>query len=312
LDSVSIVIPVYNEIDCLPLLVDELNSFVNKNSKELSITTIFVDDGSTDGSENFLIDLPNSVHIKLTRNYGQTTALRVGIENSDSAYVALLDADLQNDPKDIPAMLNKLKLADVDAVLGWRMNREDNFNKKLSSKLASKFRRGMLKDNVIDAGCTLKVMKTKAAQTLKLYGELHRFIPTLLTEHGFTYIELPVNHRPRPLGTSKYNTGRILRGFLDVIGLWFRIRFLDRPLHFFGTLAIGMLTGSFISGMLATIFFLSGIYSYRNILNLLTLGLFLGAIQFFSLGLLLDQSSRHYLETKEKTIYRLKSNAKKN
>jgi glycosyltransferase involved in cell wall biosynthesis len=310
MDSISIVIPVFNEIDCLPLLVDELNSFVNLNGKELSTKVIFVDDGSTDGSENFSIDMPNSVHIKLTRNYGQTTALRVGIENSDSTYVALLDADLQNDPKDIPAMLDKLKSEDVDAVLGWRMNREDNFNKKLSSKLASKFRRGMLKDNVIDAGCTLKVIETKAAQTLKLYGELHRFIPTLLTEHGFTYIEMPVNHRPRPYGTSKYNASRILRGFLDVIGLWFRIKFLDRPLHFFGTLAIGMLTGSFIFGLLAIVFFLSGIYNYRNLLNLLCLGSFLGAIQFFSLGLLLDQSSRHYLETKEKTIYRLKSNAK--
>lgn len=303
--TLSIVTPIYNEIEGLPDLVKELNNFKIKNRNEFDIEVIFVDDGSTDGSKDFTFDVPNSVHIKLARNYGQTTALKAGIATSSGFYVALMDADLQNDPNDLPAMINILEESEVDAVFGWRKNRQDALKKKFASKMASKLRRSLLKDGVKDAGCTLKVFKAECAKQIPLYGELHRFIPTLMLEAGYKFEECAVNHRPRISGKTKYGSTRILKGFLDVLGLWFRIKFFDRPLHFFGSISASMLISSLFIVSLNIYFYITKIFLFRNFLNLAAFSLFLGAIQMFSLGLILDQSSRHYLDSKIESNYRI-------
>ena len=234
MNSLSIVVPIYNEIENLNPLYDRLTAALEPLGRDYEI--LLIDDGSTDGSAEALRVLAERDRrvrvVRFRRNYGQTAAMQAGLEMAEGDIVVTLDGDLQNDPADIPAMLRMLD--DCDAVCGVRVKRLDSFSKRISSKAANKFRAMMLGDRVTDAGCAFRAMKRRALCQLPGFKALHRFAPTILKLHGFRVAEMPINHRPRTFGKSKYGIGnRLGVGLADVAGmLWYRKRFFppDRVL----------------------------------------------------------------------------------
>jgi glycosyltransferase involved in cell wall biosynthesis len=234
----SAIIPVYNEEENILPLYTELTTVLQKLKKEYEI--IFIDDGSTDKSieriQKLILKDKNIRAIKLRRNFGQTAALDAGIKNAKGNILITLDADLQNDPNDIPKLLAQLN--EYDLVTGWRMNRKDTISKKIFSKFANILRRRLTGDTIHDAGCTLKVFKKECFSNITLFGEMHRYMPTIVRMKGFKVTELPVHHRPRKHGKTKYNYKRLFKGLFDLLFLKFWMDFSARPIHFFGTLAV--------------------------------------------------------------------------
>lgn len=240
--KISVILPVYNEEKNLPELYLELKEVLDKLNNEYEL--VFVDDGSEDNSLNVLKNLSEKdlkvKVIKLRKNFGQTAALDAGIRNSQGKILIAMDSDLQNDPKDIPRLIKKLEEG-YDIVSGWRHNRKDSFSKKIISKGANFLRKIIIKDSIHDSGCTLKAYKKECFNDLKLYGEMHRFIPALLALKGFKITEIIVNHRERKFGKTKYTIKRTLNGFLDMILLKFWTSYSTRPIHLFG--GLGILSG---------------------------------------------------------------------
>ena len=243
----SVIIPVYNEKENITILYNELKSVLSKLN--LNYELIFIDDGSRDGSFEVLKEMnlkDKKVRvIKFRRNFGQTAAIDAGFKHSNGDRIITMDGDLQNDPEDIPLLVQKLK-SGYDLVSGWRYNRNDSFGKKLSSKIANTIRRFLFDDKTHDAGCTLKAYTKEAVSDLELYGEMHRYITTLIKLKGFKITELKVNHRERKFGRTKYNTKRLLHGFLDMLYLKFWADYSTRPLHFFGLVGLIQYVLSFI------------------------------------------------------------------
>ncbi len=236
ISSLSVVIPVYNEEGSLPALYDELKSAL----KELKHEIIFVDDGSTDRSFSILEQLSHKDShisvIKFRRNFGKSAALSAGFLHSKGDVVITMDADLQNDPADIPLFLKKIEEG-FDFVNGWRHNRHDPlFSKIFPSAVSNLFVRNLIGLNIHDYVCAFKAYTREAVNSLRLYGEMHRYIPALLFMNGFKVAEVKVNHRSRKFGKSKYNFTRIMKGLLDVIYIRFWMSYNTRPLHFFGML----------------------------------------------------------------------------
>jgi glycosyltransferase involved in cell wall biosynthesis len=224
--DISLVVPVYNEEENLPILIPEMTEVLQGLGK--SYEMIFVDDGSTDGSRALLKRMigqdPQIRLLGFKRNCGETAAGAAGLKEARGAIVITMDADLQNDPKDIPKMLDYLK--DYDMVSGWRERREDSRIKRITSKIANGIRNGLSKESVRDSGCTFRTYKRECLQNLKLYKGMHRFMPTLVRMEGFRVIEIPINHRPRKFGVSKYNTwNRMWRAFVDLLAVrWMKNR----------------------------------------------------------------------------------------
>ncbi|MFQ3308542.1 MAG: glycosyltransferase involved in cell wall biosynthesis [Candidatus Nanohaloarchaea archaeon] len=220
--ELSIVVPVFNEEGNLRPLHHELLQNIPERIQNYEI--IFVDDGSNDSSSEILEDLSSRYDavklVKFADNFGQTQALQAGFDNAKGDYIVTLDADMQNDPKDIPDLMEVLISEDLDMVSGWRKERQDPFFKIMSSNIASVLRRFLLNTDLHDYGCTLKIYKKEAAKDLKLYGEMHRYIPPLLDRKGYEVSEREVNHRERRSGETKYGLKRLPRGFIDLIGLW--------------------------------------------------------------------------------------------
>jgi len=244
--QVSVVIPVYNEALNLPDLVARVGGALATTGRSFEL--ICVDDGSRDESADILAELaetrPWLKPLYLIRNYGQSGALQAGFDHARGDYVVTLDGDLQNDPGDIPALLDLLDARpDIDAISGWRKNRQD---KAISRKLPSRIANGLISRvtgvRLHDYGCALKVYRAPIIRDLRLYGELHRFIPALAAEVGARVIEVPVNHYPRTRGKSKYGIDRTFRVLLDLLWIRFTMRFLHRPLHAFG--GVGLTLGS--------------------------------------------------------------------
>ena len=235
----SIVVPVFNEERNISILYYELKSVLSKLNTNYEI--IFVDDGSNDHSFNELNILKskdkNVKIIKFRRNFGQTAALDAGFKSSKGDIIITMDGDLQNDPRDIPKLIEKIK-SGYDVVSGWRYNRNDSFGKKINSKIANKLRRLLFNDAIHDSGCTLKAYSKESIKDLELYGEMHRYITTIIKLKGFKITEVQVNHRKRKYGKTKYSTKRLLHGFLDMIFLKFWADYSTRPLHFFGLVGI--------------------------------------------------------------------------
>jgi glycosyltransferase involved in cell wall biosynthesis len=235
----SVVLPVYNEQDNIAPLYNELTPVMRSLGKQYEI--IFVDDGSKDRTYERLLQLAIADKcvriVKFRRNFGQTAAMDAGIKQSKGKILITLDADLQNDPKDIPKLLQKLD-SGYDVVSGWRWKRKDTLSKKFFSKIANKIRRSLTGDKIHDSGCTLKVYKRECFDNLTLYGEMHRYITTVLRFRGFKIGELPVNHRSRKFGKTKYNFRRIFKGFFDLLFIKFWNDFSTRPIHFFGAAAM--------------------------------------------------------------------------
>ncbi len=235
---ISIVIPLYNEEENIQELCRRLIDVLD--SMRESYEVLFVDDGSTDGSYARLLEIKkNNENIKIVkfrRNFGQTAAIHAGFDYAQGEIIATLDADLQNDPQDIPDMAKKLNDLDLDVVCGWRYQRQDKFHKKILSRFANGLRRKLTGESIHDSGCTLRVYRKESVRDLDLYGEMHRYIPALLTWRGFKVGEHRVVHHERYRGQTKYNWRRLTRGFFDLVVVAFWQRYSFRPVHIFGIL----------------------------------------------------------------------------
>ncbi|MBT3282447.1 MAG: glycosyltransferase family 2 protein [Cryomorphaceae bacterium] len=243
--DVSIIIPLLNESDSLK----ELNSWIFKSFEnlELEIEIIYIDDGSDDSSWKIIEELANTNNnvkgISFTRNYGKSQALRVGFSEAKGEYVATLDADLQDSPEEIPIMINKLINSNLDMISGWKKKRYDSFFlKRIPSSFFNFVARIFSRINLNDFNCGIKVYKKEVIKSINLYADMHRFIPILAKNEGYNKIgEHIVMHQPRKYGRSKFGNERFIRGFLDIITLWFINKFGRRPMHFFGSLGTLMI-----------------------------------------------------------------------
>lgn len=256
--DVSIVIPVYNEVDNLCDLVDRVQQALVPTGRSFEL--ICIDDGSRDGSDRELARLAADRDwlrpVYLARNYGQSSALQAGFDVARGSYIVTLDADLQNDPADIPALLARLDTdAGVDMISGWRQQRQDHaVSRKLPSLLANRLISGATGVHLHDYGCALKAYRREIIERIRLYGELHRFIPSLAREAGARIAEVPVRHHARTRGVSKYGIDRTFRVILDLVLIVFFMRYHQRPLHAFGGLGLWLATpGGLILGYLAIV-----------------------------------------------------------
>lgn len=294
--EISVVIPVYNEKESVTELHAELLGVLTRLGKAFEV--IFIDDGSRDGTVSELKRLRNIKIIVFARNFGKSQALQAGFRVARGKYLFTMDGDLQDDPQEIPKFLEKIESEGFDLVCGWKKHRIDSLAKRMVSKVANCLTRLMTGTNVHDMNCCLKLYRTEVAKSLKLYGDMHRYIPALAAADGFRITEVPVNHRGRKFGVSKYgNFRRISKSFFDFITLLLVGRFMDRPMHFFGIIG----TGSFFMGFIILIYL-----SYEKLLKNVLIGnrplLMLGVlliiigIQLFSsgfLGELLIRQNKH-------------------
>ncbi|NJO10490.1 MAG: glycosyltransferase [Leptolyngbyaceae cyanobacterium SL_1_1] len=305
---VSVVIPIYNEVESLPLLV----ATIEQAMQGIEVyEVICVDDGSSDGSADWLRqyarDRANFKAILLRRNYGQTAAMAAGFNHAQGEYIITLDGDLQNDPTDIPRLLSKLE-AGYDLVSGWRQQRQDHqLTRLLPSKVANWLISCVTGVELHDYGCSLKAYRAEILRDMHLYGELHRFLPALAFIEGARITEIAVNHHPRRFGKSKYGLGRTLRVVMDLLTIYFMKRFLTRPMHVFGSFGlVSMLVGLVISFHLAWVKLVGSQDIGDRPLMFLAIVLFLTGIQLFSFGLLAELVMRTYHESQQRPIYRVR------
>ncbi|MGB3464732.1 MAG: glycosyltransferase family 2 protein [Cyclobacteriaceae bacterium] len=303
--KLSLVITVYNEEDNIAPMIRQVADALQGWDYEV----IFVDDGSSDKTRENVKKFANE-HVKmviLNKNYGQTTAMAAGMDHAEGDYVVTLDGDLQNDPSDIPAMVKKLEEEDMDVVAGIRAKRKDGMLlRKVPSKIANAMIRKLTGVYLHDYGCTLKVFRKDIAQNLGLYGELHRFIPVLAQLQGAQLAEMPVNHHPRIHGQIKYGLGRTFTVLSDLMLMVFLQKYLQRPMHLFGTAGIlTFLSGAAISFYLLVIKIMGEEIGGRPLL-ILGITLLLGGVQLITIGLIAELIVRTYFEAQDKKTYRVK------
>jgi glycosyltransferase involved in cell wall biosynthesis len=302
----SVVITVYNEEDNIQPLLKATYSALSGMDYEV----ILVEDGSTDRTVAEVKKYANT-RTKLVifnRNYGQTTALAAGIDQATGEYIATMDGDLQNDPTDLPSMLQKAIDEEWDVVAGRRANRKDGFIlRKIPSKIANWIIRNSTNVHLKDYGCTLRVYKAEIAQNMGLYGELHRFIPVLAKQEGAKMTEVDVKHHPRIHGTSKYGLSRTFKVMADLILMLFFQKYFQRPIHLFGGLGlIAFLLGGIINVYLLVLKILGEDIWGRPIL-ILGFMLILGGIQLITTGIIAEIIVRTYFESQDKKTYRVKA-----
>lgn len=304
--DLSIVIPIKDERDNLTRLHDALTRALVPLQKTFEI--ILVDDGSSDGSTQLLADIARrDSHVKvvaLRRNFGQSAALQAGIDWSSGDVIITLDGDLQNDPADIPLLLQHLDEG-YDAVLGQRAKRQDHlFIRKIPSLLGNWLIRQVTGCTIKDLGCTLRAMRRDTAVSLSLYGEMHRFIPVLAQQQGAKLLQIPVNHHPRTAGQTKYNLTRTFRVVLDLITVKFLHSYLTRPMHVMGLAGLGAMALGLLSiAITIAMKYTSGPGMTANPLFLLGAMLELLGFQFISMGLLGELTTRTYFESQGKKSY---------
>jgi dolichol-phosphate mannosyltransferase len=294
---ISVVVPVHNEERSVALLYDELRSALEPLGT--SWETIFVDDGSTDGTFAALTRLHNETEnvrvVRLRRNFGKAAALVAGFDQARGDTVVTIDGDLQDDPAEIPRLLAKLDEG-FDLVSGWKAHRRDPLSRRVLSRIFNRVTGAFSGVHLHDMNCGLKAYRADVVHGLRLYGELHRFIPVLAHYRGFRIAELPVNHRPREHGRSRYGVERYLRGFLDLLTVSFIGRYRHRPLHLFG--GLGLILGTLGTITLVYLTVLKGLGHATGERPLLMLGVLLLVIgmQFFSLGLISEMITSHHEE----------------
>lgn len=303
--ELSVVITVLNEKDNISPLITAIDNALSAIDYEV----VFVDDGSSDGTQQEIIKNANDriKLVELRKNYGQSTAMTAGIDHTTGDYIALLDGDLQNDPKDIPFMLQKLKDEDWDVVAGNRANRQDGMVlRKIPSKIANALIRRLTGVYIKDYGCTLKIFRREIAESLGLYGELHRFIPVLAKLQGARITQVDVNHHARIHGKSKYGINRTFKVISDLILMVFFRKYIQKPMHLFGS--VGFVV--FFLGILINAYLLVLKIMGHDIWGkpMLILGLIclLGGVQLITLGILAEINVRTYFESQNKKTYQVR------
>ena len=301
--KVSIVIPLLNEEESLQILSNEITKVCTDS--HLDFEVIFIDDGSTDNSLKVIKDICRTdsryKYVSFQKNYGKAAALQVGFARVTGGYVITMDADLQDDPKEIPNLLKKLNEG-YDLVSGWKKVRYDPFIKKQSSKFFNFVTRVMSGIKLHDFNCGLKAYRRVVVRQLKVYGELHRYMPVLARWHGFSVTEIPVQHHPRRFGKTKFGISRFFKGFIDLVTVTFVTRYIKRPMHLFGFLgAFSFFVGFIVNGYLTLEWINGKPLSNRPMLFLGMLLIIVG-VQFFSVGLLGEMMVHSSQSDKEYTI----------
>ncbi|MEM9008216.1 MAG: glycosyltransferase family 2 protein [Cyanobacteria bacterium P01_F01_bin.86] len=307
--DLSLVVPIYNEHESIPKLVATISEVLTQ--MEVVYEIICVDDGSRDGSAEllkvFAQERDDLTVLLLRRNYGQTAAMAAGFDYARGKVIITLDGDLQNDPTDIPQLLDKLEEG-YDLVSGWRKHRQDDrLTRLLPSRLANWLIGRVTGVKLHDYGCSLKAYRTEVVRDMNLYGELHRFLPALAFIEGARITEIPVNHHARQFGKSKYGLGRTFRVVMDLMTVYFMKRFLTKPMHVFGLLGfVSMISGFVLGAYLTILKFSTGQDIGDRPLLILAIVLFLTGIQLFSFGLLAELLMRTYHESQKRPIYRVR------
>jgi len=306
--ELSIVVPIYNEEESLPFLVNQLLEVLEPMEETFEL--VLVNDGSSDNSAEVIrklsFDIPELVGVLLRKNYGQTAAMAAGFDISSGEIVVTLDGDLQNDPADIPLLVNKIRDG-FDLVSGWRYRRQDAaISRKLPSKIANRLIGKVTGVRLNEYGCSLKAYRKEVLTDMRLYGELHRFLPVLANIEGARITEVKVNHRARQFGSSKYGIDRTFRVLMDLLTVWFMNRFLTRPMYVFGFGGILAIIGSFITSFYLLIIKLLGEDIGNRPLLIFALLLAVTGVQLFGFGLLGELQIRTYHESQNRPIYRIR------
>ncbi len=304
--SISVVVPVYNEEGNVANLHKEIVDICVANGYNYEI--IFIDDGSTDKTAEICAKLRPLKLVRMRKNFGQTAAMDAGIKEAKNNYIVTMDGDGQNDPADIPQMIGYLEEKDIDVVSGWRKNRKDTAMKRFTSRGANFLRHMIIHDGIHDSGCSLKIYKKECFKGVNLYGEQHRFIPALLKIKGFKIGEVVVNHRPRTSGKTKYNWKRTIKGFVDMISVWFWNKFASRPLHLLGGAGIAFIGLGFFCGVWSICLFFSGYKMSNNMIPpLLTVFFVIIGILLFVFGLMSEIMMKTYYGLHVDTPYSIMS-----
>jgi len=302
----SVVVLVYNEIDSIEPLQEELSGVLE--ALDMSYEVVYIDDGSRDGSTEKMTQLaladPHVRVVSFRRNFGQTAAVQAGIDNSRGEILIFMDGDMQNDPHDIPRLLAKIDEG-YDVASGWRKSREDDASRVLPSKIANWIIARVTGVPLHDFGCTLKAYRREVIEDVKLYGEMHRFIPVYASWVGARITELPVNHRRRAFGRSKYSLSRTSRVLLDLFTVKLLGSYSTKPIYFFGFAAFGLWALALLFAAIVIIQKLLPPYPYAHNNPLLLLAVFLAivGVQFILMGLLAELSIRTYHESQGKNVY---------
>ncbi|QNI43367.1 glycosyltransferase family 2 protein [Synechococcus sp. A15-28] len=306
--DLSVVVPLYNEEESLPHLVEQLLQALRPSSERFEL--VLVNDGSSDRTaevlEQISREVPELVAVLLRKNYGQTAAMAAGFDVAQGEVIVSLDGDLQNDPADIPMLLAKLRQG-YDLVSGWRHQRQDAaLQRKLPSRIANRLIGRVTGVKLHDYGCSLKAYRREVLSDMRLYGELHRFLPALAFIEGARITEVKVNHRARQFGSSKYGIDRTFRVLMDLLTVWFMKRFLTRPMYVFGFGGLIAMFGSLVaSTYLLAVKLMGGDIGNRPLLTLAVV-LGLAGIQLFCFGLLGELLIRTYHESQGRPIYRIR------
>src|SRR5712672_1122763 len=306
--DISVVIPVFNEVEALPELHQALTDALDRISQSAEI--VFVDDGSADGSAAVLDGLAHADRrvqvLHLRRNYGQTAALMAAFQHSTGDVIIPMDGDGQNDPADIPRLLDKLSEG-FDVVSGWRTQRDDRFSRRLPSVVANRLISSLLGVPLHDYGCTLKAYRREVIQDVRLYGEMHRFIPIYASWSGARVTEIPVEHHARTMGKSKYGLSRTIKVIFDLMTIKFMASYQTKPLYVFGWAGLLTFAVSFLCAVFAFLMKFAGWPHHADFIQtplpvLTTVMLVLG-VQFFLMGLLAEMQVRTYHESQQKSVY---------
>lgn len=306
LPMISIIVPFYNEEENIKPLYAELDKVLKSLNRKYNI--IFVDDGSNDNTFKKMLEVrekdKNVKIIKFRRNFGQSAALKAGFDHAEGNIVISMDGDLQNDPADIPKLIDKIEKEDYDVICGWRADRKDPITKKITSKFANFLRKMTTGEVIHDSGCTFRAYRTESVKGLDLYGETHRYIPAMMLWRGYRIGEEKVKHHPRKFGKTKYGLWRIAKGFLDLIVISFWQKYSVRPIHVFGGLGLLLgISGTLIGGYMGIerLFFGESL-SDRPLFLLAVLMIIIG-VQFIVSGILADIMLKVYYGQNERKNY---------
>lgn len=304
--ELSVVIPVMNEEENIAPLLEAVRNAL----QDFNYEVVLVDDGSSDNTRKKIIEHADQhvVLVELRKNYGQSTAMTAGIDHARGEFIAMIDGDLQNDPTDIPFMLELLKKEDWDVVAGNRKNRQDGMMlRKIPSKIANALIRRWTGVYIKDYGCTLKIFRREIAEDLGMYGELHRFIPVLAKLQGARITQVDVKHHPRKFGKSKYGINRTFKVLSDLVLMVFFRKYIQKPMHLFGTIGFISLGIGLLINLYLLVLKIMGHDIWGKPLLILGLIFLLGGIQLITIGIIAEISVRTYFESQGKKTYKVRN-----